>query len=151
MAITDKPTFLGADPRIQPDGRDEAILRERVAAYNTVEGPRVGDFVRFADGVERRISYIWDEGAGDGFWVTPGPRRMQTSHPGAGFYLGNGYVSMGNGSLFRAVPESTLTDTGEVQAGQVWFFHHDHMTAHNGVYATIPHRVYACTEEAPRA
>src|SRR5271167_3580103 len=41
------------------DDRDAAIVAERMARMDARPGPRVGDFVRFADGVERRISHYW--------------------------------------------------------------------------------------------
>lgn len=135
-----KPRFT-ENYRPLPDDRDQEILEVRFAAFEfRDQGPRVGDFVRFPGGIERRFSYIW-----------PGEseRHFQTSNIGCGYYLGNGYVDMGNGSLFVSVPESTITATDELKYGRVWFFHHDHHTGHNGVNAEIPHRVYECSREAP--
>lgn len=120
------------------DDQDAAILTERVAAFDAVTGPRVGDYVVFADGIQRRISYIW----GDGQETS----SVQTSDGGS-YYLGNGYVSM-SGSLYSGVKPETLTDTGETKHGGVWFFHHDYATAHNGVETTMPFRVFACSERA---
>lgn len=123
------------------DDRDQAILAERTAALDAVEEPRVGDFVVFADGVTRRISYHWHDGAGwDGGYQ---------SSDGGSYYLGTGYVSM-SGGLYTTVPKETLTLTDEKRDGSVWFFHHDHHTAHNGVDVMIPFRVYACSLPAPR-
>src|SRR5438309_10692209 len=101
------------------DERDEAILCERTEALNKRDGPRIGDFVIFADGIERRISYIWGFENQDGFWSAR-PDSVQTSDGGS-YYLGEGYVSM-SGSLYTSVPIGTLADTGERKAGQVWFF-----------------------------
>lgn len=118
----------------QPDARDLAILRERVAALNEHKGPRVGDYVRFADGVQRRISHLWD---GD----------PQTSDAGR-FYLDRHGCSF-SGTLRPTVPASTLTATDETLDGMVWFFHHDIAQANGGVAATIPFRLYTCSLPAP--
>jgi len=115
------------------DTRDAAILAERVTTLDKQTGPRVGDYVRFADGTVRRISYDWGD-------------SLQTS-AGGSYYLGNGYVSM-SGSLYSGVPAETLTDTGERKDGRVWFFHHDYHTAGGGIDVVTSFRVYACTLEA---
>jgi len=115
------------------DERDTAILAERVTAYDKHTGPRVGDFVRFADGTMRRISHDWGD-------------SVQTSSGGL-FYLGKGYASF-SGSLFHGVPPETLTYTGEASEGDAWFFHHDHHTAHNGVDVSMGFRVFVCSLEA---
>ena len=117
------------------DQRDLDILAARSAALDAVSGPRVGDWVEFTDGVSRRISHLWPESA-------------QTSDGGS-FYLGDGYVSM-SGALHDSVPTDSLVITGERRAGAVWFFHHDHATAHNGVETTLLFRVYTCNLPAPR-
>lgn len=120
------------------DERDTAILDRKLTRLNSKPGPRVGDFVRFKDGVERRISYIWDGCPG-----TP----VQTS-PSGSYYLGEGDVSM-SGGLCSGVPMDTLTLTPHLKGGTVWFFHHDERTAHNATETRISFRVYDCTEEAP--
>lgn len=117
-----RPTF---------DERDAELTRKRLALMNQVEGPRVGDWVDFADGVSRRISYMW-------------PDSVQTSNEGYGFYLGPGYVSF-SGTLYRGVPPDTLTPTGETREGRVWLFHHGHTQAHNGVETSAPFRVFKCS------
>ena len=40
------------------DERDTEIFVRRFLAFYDIHGPRVGDYVRFADGVERRISFV---------------------------------------------------------------------------------------------
>ena len=122
------------------DDRDRAIVAERAAALDAIEGPRVGDYVEFANGVTRRISHVWD--FQDGSTVT-----VQTS-AGGSYYLGHGYVSF-SGSLYRAVSAETLTRTGEERDGDVWLFHHDCAQAHNGVNLSIAFRVYRSSVEAP--
>jgi hypothetical protein len=125
----------------QLDARDTEILAQRRRDLCTVLGPRVGDFVRFADDIVRRISYIWTDEHGEAF-------NVQTSEDGS-FYLGNGYVSF-SGSLHDGVKPHTLRDSGRKMLGSVWFFHHDQRMAHNGVDAEIPFRLYRSSEVAPR-
>jgi hypothetical protein len=127
------------------DERDWLILQDRLAELDTIDGPRVGDWVVFADGVERRISQRWQFPADeDG----PAIDAVQTSSGGS-FYLGDGYVSF-SGGLFGSVPTATLEATGQFREGRVWFFHHDHWTAHNGVQSVGLFRVFLCSEVAPR-
>jgi hypothetical protein len=123
------------------DERDRQIIWERRHSIELIEGPRVGDYVDFADGTRRRVSYIWTDEHDNAFSV-------QTSDGGS-YYLGNGYVSM-SGGLYTGVKPETLTLTEETAPGSAWIFHHDWHTADNGVGITIPFRVYRCSENAPR-
>jgi hypothetical protein len=124
------------------DERDRQIIWERRHSIELIDGPRVGDYVDFADDTRRRVAYIWRDEHGEAFSV-------QTCEGGS-FYLGNGYVSM-SGSLYGGVKPETLTLTGETAPGSAWIFHHDHHTRDNGVDVTIPFRVYRCSEDAPRS
>lgn len=117
------------------DARDQTILTHRVALYTVHTTPQVGHYVDFADGVTRRISYVWDGGREPG---------VQTSDGGS-FYLGEGYCSF-SGGLYPAVPMTTLTRSEATREGWAWFFHHDYHTAHNGVHARIPCVVWRTTE-----
>lgn len=116
------------------DPQDQKILEERQAALDQKSGPRVGDWVEFADGVTRRISYLWPEG-------------VQTSDGGS-FYLDRGSVSM-SGSLYPTVPRESLTRTERSRPGSAWFFHHDYSAAGNSVEVSFPFRVYGCDLPAP--
>lgn len=130
---------VGARPEF--DERDAALVKEREALFNTLAGPRVGDYVIFADGVTRRISHVWD-------WGNPDEVSVQTSGGGS-WHLGEtGHVSF-SGSLHQGVKATTLTLTDEARAGLVWIFHHGYMQAHNAVDANIEFRVYRSTEKAP--
>jgi hypothetical protein len=123
------------------DERDLELVRERMATLDARQGPRVGDFVRFADGTLRRISYRWTDDTGwDG--------GCQTSDGGS-YYLGTHGVSM-SGSLHPTVPTDSLRLTDERMDGSVWVFHHDMHRAHNGVDVTVSFRVFECDREAPR-
>lgn len=111
------------------DSRDAEILTSRTAALDARDaGPRCGDYIRYSDGVLRRVSYVWPDG-------------VQTS-AGGSWYLGNGFCSF-SGSLMRSTPLDVLTLTEDTRLGAVWFFHHDHWTAHNSVNADVSFRVYA--------
>lgn len=121
------------------DARNQEILAQREALRDAIEGPRVGDFVRFADGILRRISHIWD--------FADGCDAMVQTSDGGSFYLGDGSMSF-SGSLYSSVNVRTLTLTEETRTGGAWFFHHDWPEAHNGIDVALTCRVYTCTENA---
>lgn len=120
------------------DDRDQGIVDQRMSALDAQPGPRVGDFVIFADGTERRISHDWGD-------------ALQTSDLtglwSGRFYLGNGFASF-SGGLHPGIPAATFTDTGETRDGSAWIFHHDVRRAHNGVDFTAPFRVFRCSQVA---
>lgn len=123
------------------DARDAAHVAECMAGLEDRPAPRVGDWVIFADGTERRISYRWHDGADwDG--------GCQTSDGGS-YHLGRHGVSM-SGSLFSPVPTDSLTLTDERRPGACWVFHHDLAGADRGVTFYPEWRVYRCDREAPR-
>jgi hypothetical protein len=109
------------------DECEKAIIALRVAAFDSTEGPCVGECVRFADGVMRRISYVW-------------PDRVQISDSGS-FCLGEDYASVSE-SLYPSVPTATLTLTEETREASAWFFNHDWWTAPKDIYVTLPVRVW---------
>lgn len=122
--------------------RNAAILASRMTELDRLPGPRVGDYVEFADGKVRRVSHAWE-------WQADGPLgSYQTSDSGS-WYLGNGYVSF-SGGLYCGVPGSTLTVTKEKRLGRVWFFRNNWAEAHNGVETEADFRVYKCSEVAPK-
>lgn len=113
------------------DNRDKELLASRQAARETLQGPRVGDFAEMPDGRTMRFSN--DLG-----------RKMQISEDGSYYLCKSGQVSM-SGGLEPGIDKSKLVDTEQTADGAFWFFHHDHATAHNGVYCAIPCRVYRYT------
>ncbi len=129
----------------QLDDRDASERAVRLAAFDAVDDVRLGDYVRFSCGTLRRISYItpldWNEG--------DDPVDSVQTSKGGSWYFGRGYCSF-SGSLYNGVPRTSLTLTDEVLDGDVWMFRHDHRAAHNGVYFSIPFRVYECNREATR-
>ena len=143
-------------PLVVIDERDALIVAARAETYETIHGPRVGDFVVFADGVTRRISHVWAADCYD-----DGIARLQTSslpgsdepwHSGT-YYLGNGYVSY-SGGLHGSVKADTLTEAGNGDSygtpGTIWIFHHDLRGAGRGVTRSMLFRAFTCSEEAPR-
>ena len=130
-------------PRV--DARDIEIVKKRVKAYDALEGPRVGDYIRpgspsgvgiIMPGIPyKRITHIWRD-------LGPGiPDSIQTSLLEGSFYLGDGYVSY-SGGLDPGIPANLLKLTKEKKQGGVWFFHHNQQRGHNGVDFVIPFRVY---------
>jgi hypothetical protein len=120
------------------DDRDQAILAERLANRDRLTGPRVGDVVRFADGVTRRFAH------------DHGELGLQTCIEGSFHLHHSGHLDM-SGSLDPCVKRDTLTDTGETAERSAWFFHHERAMAHNGVTVVIPVRVYASTQTSVEA
>lgn len=121
------------------DERDAEIARERVRAWNERPGARVGDWVTLRDGSWRRFTHDW----GDGLQTTI-KNNVDTS-----FYLGKGYVSF-SGSLDPTLPRADLVETSETKNGNFWFFHHDSVGAHRGVYFEAPCRVFAQKDAATK-
>lgn len=118
------------------DERDAEIYHRRCRQWEEVPGPRIGDFVEFADGVLRRISHIWGT---DGF----------QSSAGGSFYFGGSYMTF-SGQLFGSVPLDTLVDSHRIRQGPCWFFHHDFQTAGGGIDVNVWCRIYRCWLVAPR-
>jgi hypothetical protein len=117
------------------DDRDRAVLAARVAAINSTEGPRVGDWVDFVDGVTRQIAHVW-------------PWGVQTSDYGS-FYLDEGYMAF-SGGLHQYVPTETLTLTEDTRYTSAWFFHHDQWRAHNRVHVRVLVQLWISSAEAPK-
>lgn len=117
------------------DERDAFILAGRQVELDGRQGPRVGDWIEFADGMVARISHDWGD-------------SVQYSYGGS-FYLGDGYASY-SGGLEPGIPVDSLTPTDEVRPGPVWFFHHDQARAHNGVNTAANFRVYRASGNTHR-
>jgi hypothetical protein len=118
------------------DDYNRELATRRIIDLDAVEGPRVGDFVRYENGRMERVSHIWDFTDEDPSFVP----QAQTSESGS-FYLGHGYVSF-SGGLNPGVKVSELRLTDEKKLGSVWMFNHDVRRAHNGVDFNIEFRVY---------
>jgi hypothetical protein len=128
------------------DARDEEIKARRAAGVLRRIKPGVGDWVIFADGVERRVSHVWDWPAdAEG----PAIYSIQTSDGGSWHMGEDGSVSF-SGSLHAGVPGDTFSDAGELRLGGVWFFHHDYWTAGGGVDTQVDFWVWRCSLPANR-
>lgn len=115
------------------DEKDERLAARRITAFDKRVGPRVGDWIDFADGATRRIAYLW-------------PDQVQTTSHGdgdGGFYLGDGHVAF-SGAQDPGVALDCLLPVAEIRPAWIWFFHHDVRAAHNSVRTTVPFRVFRC-------
>lgn len=110
------------------DDRDQKIMIVRMANRDQIDGPRLGDYVRFKDGQLERFSHDWGN-------------SVQTS-PHGSFYLANNGYSEFSGGLNPPIPHVSLSLTKESMPGTFWFFHHSEVGAHRGVRFNIPCRVY---------
>ena len=121
-------TYNDYSQLVRPDERDIGLSRARIAAYNEISGPRVGDFVIMPDGSYERFCYQWPEG-------------MQTCNYGSFHLSSSGNVSM-SGSCNPMISMDKLQLTDEIKEGVFWMFHHDFMTAHNSIGLKIDCRVF---------
>ena len=112
------------------DEKDQEILDEQIKRWKTREGPRVGDIVLMLDGTKRRFTYDW----GDSLQTTYGD--------GNALFHFNGGSMQFSGSLDKSIKKTLLDDTGEIELGSAWFFHHNEMKVSNAVYFSVPCRVY---------
>lgn len=118
------------------DEIDATILTARIAHRENIKGMRVGDFVIFPDGHRERFSHDWDN-------------RIQTTDGrfGSSFYLDRNGEADFSGGLNPGIDKSRIEETQETAEGDFWFFHHNHMRAHNGVDVTAPCRVFAIVRD----
>lgn len=110
------------------DPIDHDLLKSMEHKRNSIDRPRVGDYVLFATGELERISHDWDE-------------VMQTA-PGGSYFLSRSGGASFSGGLHPAIPVDTFELTKATLPGEFWFFHHGITGAGRGVYADIRCRVY---------
>lgn len=120
------------------DDRDASIKDRIQAGIDRLTGPRVGDFIEFANGTIERVSHVWDGMAEYG-----GTDGVQTS-AGGSWHVSESGASF-SGGLNSIIAFTTLTDTGETRDGSGWFWHHGMSGANRGVPATFTFRVYRST------
>ena len=97
-----QPTFTAVRATMEGEKLDEldrVILAMRLAQRDAVATPRLGDFVRFSDRLER-ISHDWGD-------------TVQTSEGGS-FYLAEGGHASFSGGLNPSVPKERLRKTEEI-------------------------------------
>ena len=127
----------------EADDRDRAAVASIMASLDEDTRPRVGDFIRFADGTMQRIAILERCGQAER-WVLLQPARSGSWH------LGQYGASYSGGPADSIPPGTVLTDSGEKRAGMVWVFHHGLRSAGRGVDLTASWRVYDCVLPASR-
>lgn len=105
---------------------NEDILRDRVAIYSKITGPRVGDYL-LHKGKYVRFSHDWGE-------------SLQTSVNGS-FYFSKGHIQF-SGGLNRGIKKAEIVQSGEIRDGDIWFFDQDWPGAGRGVHFVAPFRVF---------
>lgn len=97
------------------------------------------------DGSLRRFTHDWN----DSLQTTAKPlnsfesrKADETKVYNSGSYYFYGTWMDFSGSLDPSIRKSELEDTGKTREGACWFFHHNHVEAHNAVHTTVPCRVY---------
>ena len=114
------------------DSIDHALLVEKIVARDALQGPRLGDFVRYATGEFERISNIRHA------------YFLQTSSDWAGsFFLSSCGHSCFSGGLNGPIPWESLLLTPEEVEGAFWCFHHDEVGAGRRVECAVPCRVFS--------
>ena len=111
--------------------KNTALLAEIITEWNGRAGPRVGDYIRVADGSYRRFTHN----------LSAGIQTTIQGHRGS-FCIGRGGFVSFSGSLDLPTPKSRIGLTNETQDGEFWFFSRSHAEAHNAVYCSIPCKVY---------
>lgn len=94
------------------DDVDAALATARMAEFDSVTGPRLGDIVRFDDGRERRLAVMTQRGG----FQTCGMRACS-------FFL-YGTTASPSGSMDIPTLTGRLEDTGETAFAEFWIFHH---------------------------
>jgi len=124
--------FIETDNGLEPDNKDDSIASTRLFLFNKFDGPRIGDFIVYADGVINRICYHHGD-------------RVQTTgaHNGR-YYIGHRGVPEYSGGLDPSIPTAELLNSGQTRLGVFWFFHHNISRAHYGISFETPCRVFAC-------
>lgn len=108
------------------DEEDQEIRRKRIALWDKVEGPRVGDFVYRKSGELHRFTVL---------------RGSVQAADGGSFYFGGTYMEF-SGGCGPLINLSAVRLTDETRDGACWFFSHHEVGPGNGVTTTIPCRVY---------
>jgi hypothetical protein len=102
-----------------------------------MQGPLVGDWVWMHKLREfRRFTHDWGDG-------------LQTSHGldgrndgGGGFHMFKDGTCSYSGGLDPSIPKAKITGPIGYKQGVVWFFHHDWVGAHRGVWGHADFAIY---------
>ena len=127
--------------------KNAEMLAERIAAYDKIEGPRVGDYLDFAEpqrsGYEGRTASSFRIAHDWGDRVQPAACGGDTGS----FYLSVGSLSY-SGGLTPPIPTSRLEATGLHRSGCLWFFSENITGAGRGVHFSAQFRVFRVLPEA---
>jgi hypothetical protein len=116
--------------------KNAEILAERIAVYDKIDGPRVGDYMEFPDGKAFRIAHDW------GDQVQPATCEGDTGS----FYFSVGSMSY-SGGLTPPIHTSRLGATGRYRSGCFWFFSENITGAGRGVHFGAQFRVFRVIPE----
>jgi hypothetical protein len=121
---------------------DAERIRKMLAEYDELQGPRVGDWVRFADGHEMRIAYLTADGgvqvAYGGTWSMG--RSIRDESVGVSF----------TGQLRKSFPALTLTYEGGPDLGGIVYCVVGPLLEEQWVQVKFAARIYACSLPAPK-
>lgn len=130
------------------DDFDRGILSERQVARRKFRDPQQGDLIRRKDGLYTRMTAVWDTKAQTLGYGDDGFDTLEAIARRGSFFLSrDGGMSFG-GSLNPGVPLTHLRDSGRVEQAGCWFFHHDNMTAHNGVNMMVNVRIWELLDDS---
>lgn len=112
------------------DDRDQEIRHQLIDAWDDNDGkiPKVGSYVKFADGSYWRISHDWSD-------------FFQYSLGGSFFLHSSGHASF-SGSLESPISYEPLTELEEFRLARFWFFSHNSAGAGRGVDCEFMIRVF---------
>ena len=116
--------------------KNAEIRAERIAVYDKIDGPRVGDYMEFPDGKAFRIAHDW------GDQIQP----ASSSGDSGSFYFSVGSMSY-SGGLTPPIRTSRLEATGRYRSGCLWFFSENITGAGRGVHFRAQFRVFRVVPE----
>lgn len=129
-----------------PDAIDRARIRRCATLHAQRLGPRIGDYIHFADGSLRRIGCTTEAG---GRAQDRGDVLLWTCPPGQRLHLKPGGMAVGD-YLLPPITTATLTLAPRTRPGPVWIWRHGQPGLGRRVTAAIACRVYRCTLPPPR-
>lgn len=112
---------------------NEQILADRMARFDRMPGPRVGDFLRLPRIDPRvpefdRFTHDWGD-------------TLQTGGMSGSYYHGGSHLCY-SGGLDPGIAKADIVATGETWHGEVWFFDRDIAGKGRGVYFSAPMRIF---------
>ncbi len=105
------------------------IIRQRIKTRATRKEILNGDIIRYKDGHEERVTYIWDD-------------SVQAGGGSGSYYMGKSGYGSYSGSLNAGLPLNKLHLTDETKSAQFWFFSEDWSGGGRGIYFYCPVKVW---------